>query len=65
MYKSTQNIVEPNFQMFIKDFLIYTFLHTGQTKTKFSVRKQLIVLHNKKKTGNKFHVIRYNLQTQK
>ena len=49
MYKSTQNIVEPNFQMFIKDFLIYTFLHTGQTKTKFSVRKQLIVLHNKKK----------------
>ena len=26
MYKSTQNIVEPNFQMFIKDFLIYNLL---------------------------------------
>jgi hypothetical protein len=64
--KHTKNMVEQNFKMFIKYFLIfYTSLYSGQTQRKFSIGKQLIVLHNKKNTGNTFYVIRHTLLTQK
>jgi hypothetical protein len=49
MYRNTQNMVEPNFQLLIKYFFIfYTFIWIGQNQT-FQLEKSLsIVLHNEK-----------------
>ena len=49
MYRNTQNMVEPNFQLLIKYFFIfYTFIWIGQNQT-FQLEKSLsMVLYNEK-----------------
>jgi hypothetical protein len=63
MYRNTQNMVEPNFQLFIKYFLIfYTFICIAQKL--FNWKKAYGFLHNEK-TGNTFWVYFANSRVNK
>ena len=65
MYRNTQNMVEPNFQMFIKYFLIFLhfYLYWSKPKENFQLEKSLLFCVIK--TGNKFLLGILRLLTQK